>query len=220
MSSGRRIRSPPCAFQAIVDRMSRVQEQPMFFSLAELWDTWKRIRSPPTVTFQDGAALVVCRPIEAYRDLFTPALIKTIAGLVQQAHRAGVPIISLRWDRCDKSMNDMIDKKGHWTFYVPADERYVLEVIAMPCTPPAIMPVKFANAFAHAEFHEALREPTRIVFAGTWTESCIRDTAKCAAEQGKDVVLVKDACTGHGLLHIVALLWIHLTIGDVLGYRY
>ena len=187
--------------------------------LGQLWDAWKHIRSPPPMAFQDGDVLVVCNPIDAYRNLITPAVTQSIQNLMKRAELEGVPVIITRWNRCDKSLNDAIDKRGHWTLYIPKEERCILREVATACTPTAVIPVDFTNAWHHEEFRNALHGYNRVVFAGTWTESCIRDTAKGAVEENKDIALVENACIGHGLLHTIALLGIQMSIGDVVCHH-
>ena len=105
-------------------------------------------------------------------------------------------------------------------YYVPEDEQCILPEIAESCTPSTTVPVHFVNACAHEAFRAALRGHTRVVFAGAWTESCVRDTARGALEENKEVVLVKDACVGHGLAHfIIGLLGVQVSVGNVFGYR-
>ena len=190
--------------------------RPLAYRLNEAWDACKRVRSPPPLVFQEGAALVICNPIEAYRGMFTPDMIDTMRRLIQRARASGVPVIFVRWNRYDKFLDDAIDKKGHAMLYVPIDERCILSEIARSCTPSLIVPISFVNAFAHEKFRDALRGRKRIVLAGGWTESCIRDTAKGALEENIEAAVVKDACAGHGWMHFVIGLWgVQVSVGNV-----
>ena len=53
----------------------------------------------------------------------------------------------------------------------------------------------YTNALAH----ESLRLPPKapVLIAGMWTESCVINTARAAAEDDREVYVYAPACAGH-----------------------
>ena len=163
-------------------------------------EAWASLRRPhEDHEFLKGDVLLVLDAIEAYADLYDDARIEAIRRAVQCANDRRVPVVFTRWTRTWdeqwKLGGDAVDRKGHWTFYVPNGKTLVLEKLRDVAH--AQCDVRFPNALTNAEVKAIVTESDRVVLAGGWVESCITSTAHSVLELDKDVVVLSNATVGH-----------------------
>ena len=187
----------------------------------ELVQSLKTIYSPPLLTFGKDDVLIVLDAIEAYRNLFSDENISTMRNLIQNAQEKNIPVLFTRWARTDKTQNDAVDLKGHWSDYVPVDQTSLLEELQDLATTSNIFKVGFTNAFTNTHFKEKIEEenPSRAIIAGGWIESCIMATSKACLEYGIYPIVVTNCSVGHRGLSLASLVSFQTIIGDVMYYE-
>ena len=192
---------------------------PLFMRVRELLRAVQRVWNPPPFgTWQDGDVLIVCDPIEAYRSLFAPVTLRTVRTAVCTARDAGVPVVVTRWVRDTATDLDAVDAKGHWSYYVPRGQSRVLPDALAGGVPDTLADVVHPNAFSNTGVREVTAKARRVVLAGTWTESCVIQTARGALEHNLHVSVLADACVGHVGVAWWALLQIQLLLGEVVAF--
>lgn len=184
--------------------------------LWELWTTLWHVWYPPSAIWKEGDVLLVLDAIQAYDSLFTPKHLTALEHLLESAKANQVPVLFTQWSRVDKSRQDPVDDKGHWSDYVDATERSLL----IPATPEdRTADVAFTNAFCAPEVVDFTKDAKRIVLAGGWAESCILDTARTAQQRGlHGTVVVKEATVGHSRDWLPSLLKLQLLYADVVSH--
>lgn len=202
--------------------------------LVELFIAFVRVIDPPSLPpdWHRGSVLVVLDPIEAYDTLFARPTRRRICSLIREARENDVPVVVTRWDRYRPTTHDKmdaIDRKGHWSFYIARGTTYLLRSISSALRSDAnstssseynvqVVPVKHTNAFANSSFVEAferLEGVDRVILAGSWTESCVINTARAALDRDKDVMVVKSACAGHQPTSFLSLITMQVHYGQV-----
>lgn len=94
---------------------------------------------------------------------------------------------------------DEIDKKGHWSFFVPQDGS---DLLIEPGKDDIVVDVRYTNAFAHSSFRKHVDPDQTLVFTGAWAESCIINTVRSALDRNMKTMVIKNACAGHaGAFH-------------------
>ena len=183
--------------------------------LLELIMCVKHVLFPPSLHWKDGDVLIVCDAIEAYRSLFTGISIKKLTALIKSAECSGVRIIFTRWNRTDKSRRDAIDKKGNWSDYVPHDQTELLHEIRHYDY--LSFHVHHTNVFAHPLIVSSVGNCKRIVLAGSWSESCILNTARCCTEIPalEPCCVVKPASVGHSIMSFISMVQLQSLYADV-----
>lgn len=143
------------------------------------------------------ATVVVLDAIEAYGSLFTSAQIDKISEVLQWANTRNARVVFTQWIRkrpCTDEATDQVDKKKHWTMFIPQGQSGLLVEPETGCTRVA---TRFADAFVHPDFVDAVGDSTHIVLVGAWLESCVIHTARSAMNRNMDVTVVRSACGGH-----------------------
>lgn len=183
------------------------------YRLYESLSALRHVMFPPALVFEEGDALVVCDPIEAYRDLYSERSLRVISSLIRQAQARGVPVIYTRWVRTDQRMMDAVDAKGHWSEYVhERDGTHLLKGLPVPDD---VIHVRFANAFVAPRLSHYTQRGKRLILAGGWVEACILATARGALEHNIRPVVVADAAVGHALAFTPSLVQFQLLCGEV-----
>jgi nicotinamidase-related amidase len=150
-----------------------------------------------TIPKDSRVTLVVLDAIEAYQSLFTRDQIERLTDVLQWAYARDARVVFTQWVRkrpCEDQVTDHVDKKGHWTMFVPHDQS---ELLVTPGTDGSCVQTRFADAFVHPDFVEAVGDATHIVLVGAWLESCVLHTARSAMARNMDVTVVRSACGGH-----------------------
>ena len=188
--------------------------------VGELVQALKTIYSPPLLTFEEDDVLIVLDAIEAYRNLFTDDQISTLRNMIRNAQEKSIPVLFTRWSRVDKTQNDAVDRKGHWSDYVPTDQTSLLVELQDLATS-NVFQVGFINAFTNMYFKEKIEEenPSRAIIAGGWIESCIMATSKACLEYGIYPVVVTNCSVGHRGLSLASLVSFQTIVGDVVHYE-
>ena len=102
-------------------------------------------------------------------------------------------------DPADSQNLDEIDKKGHWSFFIPQDAS---ELLIEPGKDDIVVDVRHTNAFMHSGFREHIDPGQTLVFTGAWAESCIINTVRSAVDRNIKTAVIKNACSGHtGAFH-------------------
>ena len=173
------------------------------------------IWSPPVGAFREGDVLMVLDAIRAYESLFDMRQRLSLERLVKTARGKGIPIVFTRWKRVDKSRDDAVDAKGHWSDYVPLDETSLLVV---PEKEDIVADVFFTNAFSSDVVCEAIKDKRRLVLAGGWLESCVTDTARVSMQRDMDVsVVVKSATVGHSWMWYFSWVTLQMLYANVVS---
>lgn len=143
----------------------------------------------------DSCILVVMDAITAYQPLFTCPILREIWRTLELARDANCKIVLTRWVRhrnpCE---SDEIDRKGHWSFYVPKDG---IDMLVKVEPSDVVVDVRHTNAFAHEEFARHISPDKTIVFMGCWAESCIINTVRAALDRNIKTKVIMNASTGH-----------------------
>ena len=152
-----------------------------------------------TRTFSDDArvAVVVLDVIDAYETLFTTKILNCISNVLSWADSRNATVVFTQWIRrrpCSKACSDEVDRKAHWSMFVPEGQSSFLVQPTMRCT---CVGTRFPDAFAHSDIVEAIGDCTHIVLVGAWLESCVIHTARTAMTRNMDVTIVRGACSGH-----------------------
>ncbi len=150
-----------------------------------------------TVKLDDSCVILVMDVINGYSSLYSKNVMNEINKTIKMGRANKSKIIFTRWVRhfpdniedCDE-----IDKKGHWSFYVP---RSGTDLMIEPAEGDIVIDVRHTNAFVHAEFAEQIGKDKTIVFTGAWAESCIINTVRHAVDKNMKTIVIKDACAGH-----------------------
>lgn len=90
--------------------------------------------------------------------------------------------------------SDEIDKKGHWTFFVPDG---ATDLLIEPGEGDIVVDVWHTNAFMHTNFCKHIDPNDTLVFTGGWGESCIINTVRNAVDRNMKTMVIKNACAGH-----------------------
>ena len=185
--------------------------------LAEVATTIRTVWNPPAFAWPERAALVVLDPIEAYRGLYSAQAIANVQRLIDGAFAMGVPIVVSQWTRVRPvapAQDDAIDRKGHWTFYIPSREQSaLLRELRVPDGVQKVC-VRHTNLFMERASW-SVPAGCHLVLCGSWTESCVINTARAALDHGHGVTVVSNACAGHVPSALLALYSIQLAYGDV-----
>ena len=102
----------------------------------EMVSGFRTITNPPTFAWPQECALIVLDAIEAYRSLYSDAMIANVQKLLDQADNLGIPIIMSQWVRTRPAAlqpSDAIDDKGYWSFYIP--DRRQSAILRELCVP-------------------------------------------------------------------------------------
>tara|TARA_B100000945_G_scaffold318787_1_gene324401 strand:- start:1462 stop:2061 length:600 start_codon:yes stop_codon:yes gene_type:complete len=173
------------------------------------------------VYFQENSILVILDPITAYRNLYNKKDINNLCKLIINAKKKEIPIVLTRWIRTKpETASDAIEKKGHWSFFVP--NKYQTQIIDEIINETSdyqnvyTVNVKNTNAFMSEKFKSQTEDKKHIIIAGCWTESCVLNTARSALDFNKQVSVVKNCCVGHFIKHHISLFTIQLLYGDIL----
>ena len=184
--------------------------------IGEMASTIRTVYNPPKFAWTEGSALIILDAIEAYRPLFSAQTIANIQSLIDAAEAMKIPIVFTQWVRVPPStgLSDSIDKKGHWTFYIPSrSQAMILKELRVPRSAQKIK-VAYTNLFMQRE-HWSVPNNAHLVICGSWTESCVINTTRAALDHGHDITVVKNACGGHAPASFLALYSIQLCYGQV-----
>jgi len=143
----------------------------------------------------ERTCVVILDAIQAYESLFSWRAQAALEDLATVARRRRIPVVATQWARTSRDADDGIDRIGHWSMYVPPGQTDVLPAVAAAAT--HIVPVRHTNAFVHEEFRQLVEHAEYIVLAGSWTESCVVNTARAAVDAGKVVHVMRTGCAGH-----------------------
>lgn len=181
----------------------------------EILSTLRRVWRPPPFEWPPNAALVVLDAIEAYRSMYTPQTVRNIQRLIDAAKTQRIPIIMSRWTRLrTENDRDAIDRKGHWSFYVPSQEQsQILTELRVPSFAQEVL-VEHTNLFVHRDAW-SVPEGAHLVVCGSWTESCVMNTTRAALDLNHSVTVVPNACTGHFPSAFLALYSMQLAYTDL-----
>lgn len=151
-----------------------------------------------SVQLDESCVLVVMDAIEAYRPLYSQRTLTEICNSLEAARRNKCKIVFTRWirsrqDDCPETM-DEIDRKGHWSFFVPKNGT---ELLIQPHEGEVVVDVKHTNAFMNPKFSESIDRHSTLVFTGGWAESCITNTVRHAIDRDMRTIVIKNACMGH-----------------------
>lgn len=147
------------------------------------------------ITLDDSCVLVVMDAITAYEPLFTRPVLREMWRTLEIARGVNCKIVLTRWVRHRQPPDsDEIDRKGHWSFYVPKDG---IDLLVRVDPSDVIVDVRHTNAFAHEEFCSQIPPDKTIVFMGCWAESCIINTVRAALDRNMKTKVIMNASTGH-----------------------
>ena len=186
--------------------------------IKELKKTVTEVMYPPNATWKSTDVLIVCDAIYAYKSLFNTECIHATQKLIQSAKLNNIEIIFTKWSRTSKILNDVIDVKGHWSDYVPYDQTNLIFSDAGI----HVVNVYHTNALRSPDVQELIKNKTRIILAGCWTESCIMHTARAASEQVDMLpsIVIKPATTGHFPMSYFSLITLQMLYADVVQDMY
>ena len=144
----------------------------------------------------ESCVLIVFDAIKAYESMFSHQQLKALEETIDTARNYNCKIIFTQWIRYRKSNEpeDEIDKKGHWSFFIPNNSSDIL-FTARPNE--EVIRVTHTNAFVHEEFCNAIPENKTLMFVGGWAESCVINSVRHALDKNYKTVVIKDACMGH-----------------------
>lgn len=184
--------------------------------MKELWSAYRYVRAPPKHEWYSGDVLIVLDAIEAYRSLYTKDIIDCLLMVIKDARDNQVPIVFTRWCRTTKTKNDAIDRKGHWSEYVPAEQTELLKELTL-IDRDTIADVFFTNALTHSVVMDLVKQSSRIVLAGGWTESCVIQTARASCEMSNlaPTAILSDVMVGHALVHTMSLMQLQMYCANV-----
>jgi len=169
----------------------------------------------PIVEFTDKSVLVLMDPIEAYQNLYNEKHIQNINKLIDAANKKDITVVFTQWIRVKPdNVVDEIDRKGHWSCFVPNNQTNILKTIKVDYNS-TIVPVKHTNAFMHTEFTDLLQDKKHIVLGGCWLESCIINTARAAIDRNCSVSVVSNCSTGHFPFNYISLFDIQMVYGNI-----
>lgn len=185
-----------------------------WYRLWQLVRLLARVWFPPSMRWHEGDVLVVLDAIHAYATLFSSEHLRQLNLLVDSARANRIPIVFTRWSRTDARLGDAVDKKGHWTDYVPSSE------LILPCRQEdTVADVVYTNAFTSPKVTDVTGGRRRLVLAGGWLESCVIDTARSSQPLGFDVtVVVKPATVGHWGVRTLSLLKLQALYATVVSH--
>lgn len=184
-------------------------------NLLAFWKTYAHVRRPPALQWRDGDVLVVLDALEAYRELFPAKKVSHLRATIRSARTHGVPVVFTQWARTVRgAVGDVIDRKGHWSDYIPASQNRLL---VAPLDDEPVIPTMHTNAFAHPAFLALVKDKTRLVLCGSWTEACITNTARGATEHPwlNTSAVVASATAGYH--HTMSLVKLQMLYADVVA---
>lgn len=161
-----------------------------------LWPTEERVALPP------GTVVLVLDVIEPYSSLWTEWNAIHLRGMLSIARCNNHKIVFTRWARTRFYPNDALSRRSdaHWSCFIPEsalDTDGKSAFIDAPLVQPEdqVVDAVYTNALAHGSL--ALPPKAPVLIAGMWTESCVINTARAAAEDDRDVYVYAPACAGH-----------------------
>lgn len=158
------------------------------------------------------SVLLILDAVDIYSDILGTKTISNINKLVKYANDNKVPIMYTVWSRTKQNrIDDYINYKNHWSYFIPERTHIIKEVMPPSglhdCTifntinTDAFMPgLDSKNATAISPLHEIMGTRNTLVVCGTWTESCVINTVRSAAQLNKKVVVVKGSCASYSKL--------------------
>ncbi len=141
--------------------------------------------------------LIVMDAIKAYESMFSENQLIMLENTIKVARKANCKIIFTRWVRYRKTNyeeEDEIDKKGHWSFFIPQNGS---ELLFNPEESDSVIDVCHTNIFLHDDFCQQIDNSNTLIFTGGWAESCIINSVRHSVDKNYKTVVVQDACMGH-----------------------
>ncbi len=160
-----------------------------------------------SMEFEGSCVLLVMDVIEAYKPLYSEKTLGEVTKAIEAARQKQCKIIFTRWvrSRTDSDM-DEIDKKGHWSFFVPVEGTgFIIE----PGKSDIIVDVRHTSAFVNSSLCEHVNPDDTLVLTGGWGESCIINTVRDATDRNMKTAVIKNACAGHTGLFQYAMFVLH-----------
>ena len=154
------------------------------------------------VTLPPETVVLVLDVIEPYANLWTEWNAIHLRGLLNVARSNDHKVVFTRWARTRFYPADALSRRcnPHWSWFVPdaaldADGKTAFIDPSLVQTEDQVIDAVYTNALAH----ESLQLPPKapVLIAGMWTESCVMNTARAAAEDDREVYVYAPACAGH-----------------------
>lgn len=183
-------------------------------------------RAPRVAVVSKASVLLVLDPLEAYRHTFDLSYVERIVELVKRAQEHGVPVVATRWVRTKGCVDDVFDRIGSWTEFLPTQSEPLLSEVS-DVKWDLVLETVYSDALAPtyvdgvrtedvlSTFMRDKGDRTTLVCAGTWAEACVRNTAYSAAVKGWTPVVVAPAVGGHMGARLHALMSMDSTFAHV-----
>lgn len=141
-----------------------------------------------------NAVFLVLDAIEPYESLWTEKKTLALASMLSGARATGHTVLFTKWVRVRGDPDDVLNRKGHWSMMLPSKDARLIKGLHAPSD--QIIPVVNTNAMKNEAVCETVGK-NPIVLCGMWTESCIVNTARAAADDNISVTVVSSCCGGH-----------------------
>ena len=172
----------------------------------------------------ENTIILVLDPLEIYRNLFKKQNIDSITNLIKYAEKFKIPIVYTNWVRTRDLVNDQINKKGHWSEFVPDYSSFLHELPNSINTIHTIHTDAFAkswdlkhNKYIEGKLINIIGNRKNIVICGSWTEACVLTTARSAAHKNLNPIIYKPGTVGHGRASRNAFIMIDKLYGYVVN---
>ncbi len=172
----------------------------------------------------ENTIILVLDPLEIYRNLFNKQNIDSITNLVLYAEKFKIPVVYTNWVRTRGLVNDQMDRKGHWSEFVPGYSSILSELPRVNNIIHTIHTDAFATSWdlkkktnIDNELKRIIGNRKNIVICGSWTEACVLTTARSAAHKNLNPIVYKPGTVGHGRASSNAFLMIDKLYGYVVN---
>lgn len=148
------------------------------------------------------AVVVVLDVIEPYKSLWEKRHTNALRNMLRQMRGRGHQVIFTRWCRTAQHPLDRLTcrRVQHWSYLLPpsaldAEGRSALLLPDLVQEHDVVLDTVYTNLMAHKELILPASAP--LLLCGMWTESCVVNTARAAAEGNREVYVYAPACSGH-----------------------
>ena len=152
----------------------------------------------------ENSTILILDAIEIYSDLFKTNNINAINKLLDDAKLHNIPVVYTNWIRRRNLINDQINKIGHWSEFVPEQSKILHELPKPINTIYTIYTDAFAESWdkqnnkkIENQLIHLLGTRKNLIICGSWTEACVLNTARSAANKNINPVILKPGTVGH-----------------------